>query len=135
MKLPLKDVSSGGVTTLETTLVTTAAGIDRQMALSRVGGDAELLKEIAQLFIDDYPKALEDIREAANRGDAKSLERCAHGLKGSVANFGAPSAVEAARKLESMGRAAQLAKVEEVQQMIRTLELALAALRPELESL
>jgi HPt (histidine-containing phosphotransfer) domain-containing protein len=123
------------VTTLETTLVPTAAGIDRQVALSRVGGDAELLKEIALLFIDDYPRAMEDIRQAADRGDAKSLERSAHGLKGSVANFGAPSAVEAARKLESMGRTAQLAKVEEVQQVIRTLELALAALRPELESL
>jgi two-component system sensor histidine kinase/response regulator len=143
MKLPLNDVSSGAVTTLvatqettsATTPITTAAGIDRQVALSRVGGDAELLKEIAQLFIDDYPRALEDIRQAADRGDAKSLERSAHGLKGSVANFGAPSAVEAARKLESMGHAEQLAKVEEVQQVIHTLELALAALRPELESL
>ena len=99
MKLPLKDVSSGGVTTLVETVVTTSvtAGIDRQVALSRVGGDAELLKEIAQLFIDDYPRAMADIRQAADRGDAKSLERSAHGLKGSVANFGAPSAVEAAR--------------------------------------
>ncbi len=136
MKLPLEDVSGGAVTTLEaesvTTSVTTTAGIDRQVALSRVGGDAELLKEIAQLFIDDYPRAMEDIRQAADRGDAKSLERSAHGLKGSVANFGAPSAVEAARKLESMGRVAQLA---EVQHVIHTLELALAALRPELESL
>jgi two-component system sensor histidine kinase/response regulator len=139
MKLPLNDVSSGAVTTLvatqETTSVTASDGIDRQVALSRVGGDAELLKEIAQLFIDDYPRAMEDIRQAVNRGDAKSLERSAHGLKGSVANFGAPTAVEAARKLESMGRAAQLAKVEEVQQVIHTLELALASLRPELESL
>jgi HPt (histidine-containing phosphotransfer) domain-containing protein len=126
MKLPLDDVSGGAVSTVAATPVTTAAGIDRQVALSRVGGDAELLKEIAQLFIDDYPRALEDIREAANRGDAKSLERSAHGLKGSVANFGASSAVEAARKLESMGRAAQLA---EAQQVIHTLELALAALR------
>jgi|HubBroStandDraft_4_1064222.scaffolds.fasta_scaffold239084_1 two-component system sensor histidine kinase/response regulator len=144
MKLPFTDVSSGAVTTLVETVVTTpastsantsittAAGIDRQVALSRVGGDAELLKEIAQLFIDDYPRAMEDIRQAADRGDAKSLERSAHGLKGSVANFGAPSAVEAARKLESMGRAAQLS---EAQQVIHTLELALAALRPELESL
>lgn len=114
--------------------ITTAnvTGMDRQVALSRVGGDAELLKEIAVLFIEDYPKAMEDIRAAANRGDAKLLERTAHGLKGSVANFGAAAAVDAAKALESMGRAQQLA---EVQQVIHTLELALAALRPELESL
>jgi two-component system sensor histidine kinase/response regulator len=108
------------------------SAIDRGVALSRVGGDAELLREIAQLFLDDYPKAMHNIREAANRGDAKVLENAAHGLKGSVANFGAAAAVEAARSLESMGRAQQLAEVEQV---IRTLDLALAALRPELESL
>ncbi|HLW76999.1 MAG TPA: Hpt domain-containing protein [Bryobacteraceae bacterium] len=106
--------------------------VDREMALSRVGGDAELLKEIAQLFLEDYPKVMEEIRSAASRGDAKDLERSSHGLKGSVANFGASDAMEAARTLETMGRAEQLV---EVQQVIRTLELALAALRPELEAL
>jgi len=106
--------------------------IDRELALSRVGGDAELLKEIAQLFIEDYPKAIEDIRSAASHGDAKELERTAHGLKGSVANFGATQAMEAAKALETMGRAQQMVDVDQV---IRTLELALAALRPELEAL
>jgi two-component system, sensor histidine kinase and response regulator len=124
MSLPVSEVSNG-------TEMTTV-GIDRQVALSRVGGDAELLKEIAQLFIEDYPKAMASIQHAADRGDAKALERTAHGLKGSVANFGAAAAVDAAKELESMGRAHRLA---EVQQVIHTLELALAALRPELESL
>jgi len=107
-------------------------GIDRELALARVGGDAELLKEIAVLFMAEYPKVLDDLRAAASRGDAKNLERAAHGLKGSVSNFGAAPAVEAARVLEGMGRAEQL---EEVAQVIHTLELALAALRPELEAL
>jgi two-component system sensor histidine kinase/response regulator len=106
--------------------------IDRDVALSRVGGDAELLKEIAQLFLEDYPKSMEDLRRAALSGDAKCLERTAHGLKGSVANFGAAAAVEAALTLETMGRARNMAEVEQV---LRSLELALAALRPELESL
>ncbi len=124
MSLPVSEVSNG-------TEMTTM-GIDRMVALSRVGGDVELLKEIAQLFIEDYPKAMASIQHAADRGDAKALERTAHGLKGSVANFGAAAAVDAAKELESMGRAHRLA---EVQQVIHTLELALAALRPELESL
>ena len=108
------------------------AGVDRELALSRVGGDAELLKEIAELFLDDYPKVVEELHEAIARGDAKVLERTAHGLKGSVSNFGAQQAVDAARTLESMGRAEQMAEVEQV---LHTLELALAALRPELEAL
>jgi HPt (histidine-containing phosphotransfer) domain-containing protein len=105
---------------------------DKNVALSRVGGDAELLKEIAILFLDDYPKSLAELRAAVETGDARRLERSAHGLKGSVSNFGARSAVDAALQLEIMGRAQTLVQVEQV---LHTLELALAALRPELESL
>ncbi|MBZ5601614.1 MAG: Hpt domain-containing protein [Acidobacteriia bacterium] len=106
--------------------------MDRSLALARVGGDAELLREIAQLFIGDYPRVLVELHEALDRGDAKTVERTAHGLKGSVSNFGAPEAVEAARTIEMLGRDQRLAEAEQV---IRTLELALAALLPELESL
>ena len=107
-------------------------GVDRQLALSRVGGDEELLREIASLFLEDYPKAMAELRLAASQGDAQGVERTAHGLKGSVANFGAQAAVDAALMLENMGRSRQLADAEPV---VRTLELALAALKPELESL
>ncbi|HML17270.1 MAG TPA: Hpt domain-containing protein [Bryobacteraceae bacterium] len=106
--------------------------LDRQVALSRVGGDLELLKEIAVLFVDDYPQSLADLHAAAARGDAKAVERAAHGLKGSVANFGAAAAFEAARRIEEFGRAQRLAEVEP---MLAKLELALAALRVELEAL
>jgi two-component system sensor histidine kinase/response regulator len=111
---------------------TAGAMFDREIALTRVGGDAELLKEIALLFLEDYPKVMTELRDAAERGDAKNLERAAHGLKGSVSNFGARAAVDAALSLENMGRSQQL---DEVRQVVVTLELALAALRPELESL
>jgi len=106
--------------------------IDRKVALSRVGGDTELLKEIAVLFLDTYPEVLEEIRTATQQGDAQMLERSAHGLKGSVANFGAAAAVDAARQLENMGRTRQM---DEASQGLRNLELALAGLRPELEAL
>jgi two-component system sensor histidine kinase/response regulator len=107
-------------------------GVDREVALSRVGGDVELLREIAGLFLEDYPKVMADLREAVAKSDAKAVERTAHALKGSVANFGAQAAVDAALSLETMGRAQQLGKVVEV---LQTLEQALAALRPALESL
>jgi len=108
------------------------AAFDRDLALSRVGGDAELLKEIAELFLEDYPNSLNELHEAVDKRDARMLERSAHGLKGSVSNFGARRAVEAALQLETMGREQKLVEVEQV---LHTLELALAALRPELESL
>jgi two-component system, sensor histidine kinase and response regulator len=106
--------------------------LDRKLALGRVGGDLELLQEIAVLFLDTYPQVLDEIRTAATTGDAKALERSAHGLKGSVANFGAAQAVEAARHLEALGRAAQL---DDIGPALLNLEHALETLRPELETL
>jgi len=107
-------------------------GLDRDLALSRVGGDAELLQEIAALFIEDYPKVLAEIRAATARGDPKGLGQAAHGLKGAVANFGAQAAVEAAFQLEQMGRAGDLSRAREA---IDALGLALDALHSELKAL
>ena len=106
--------------------------LDRQLALSRVGGDLELLREIAVLFLDECPRALLEIHQAVAGEDAVKLENAAHSLKGSVANFGASTAVEAAFRLEQMGRARQLAEAPEV---LRALEQALAIVCAELNAL
>jgi len=106
--------------------------LDRQLALSRVGGDLELLREIAVLFLDECPRALLEIHQAVAGEDAVKLENAAHSLKGSVANFGASAAVEAAFRLEQMGRARQLAEAPEV---LRALEQALAIVCAELNAL
>ena len=72
---------------------TPESALDRQLALSRVGGDHELLSEIAILFLEDGPRAVAQIQQAIEQGDARRLESAAHALKGSVANFGARAAV------------------------------------------
>ena len=106
--------------------------LDRQLALSRVGGDQELLREIAVLFIDECPRALAEIRDAVGCRDAVKLENAAHALKGSVANFGARDAVEAAFRLEQMGRAKEMTEAEG---MLRVLETALSVVCSELAAL
>jgi two-component system, sensor histidine kinase and response regulator len=103
--------------------------LDRASALARVGGDLDLLKEIAALFLDEYPRELDEIRTALASGDAHTLERSAHGLKGAVANFGAQAAVDAAFQLEQFGRAG---KLEQVPAVLTELERALACLHAEL---
>jgi two-component system, sensor histidine kinase and response regulator len=106
--------------------------LDRATALARVGGDLDLLKEIATLFLDEYPRALDEIHRALASGDAKTLERSAHGLKGSVANFGARAAVDAAFQLEQLGRAH---KLDQVPPALAALEQTLASLHTELSSI
>ena len=106
--------------------------IDLEVALARVGGDLELLREVAGLFLDDYPRELARLRDAVASADANLVERCSHSLKGSVSNFGAPEVSSAALALEERGRAGTL---DDAATMLLRLEDALRRLRPELESI
>jgi two-component system sensor histidine kinase/response regulator len=106
--------------------------LDEAVALSRVGGDVELLREVVGLFLDDYPQSLDLIREAVASGDQSGLERHAHSLKGSVSTFGAQEAFDAALALEKQGRSGDLAHSQDG---LRRLEHAMLELRPELEAL
>jgi two-component system sensor histidine kinase/response regulator len=106
--------------------------LDESVALSRVGGDVELLREVVGLFLDDYPQSLDMIRDAVARGDQSSLEQHAHSLKGSVSTFGAQEAYDAAMALEKQGRTGDLTCAAEG---LRRLEHAMIALRPELVAL
>jgi len=102
---------------------------DRDAALARVGGDAELLKELAELFREEWPRSLAHLRAAIESQDAAEIRSAAHGLKGAAANFGAKPAVDAASDLEKMGRDSRLA---EAPQALAALEQALASLQAEL---
>ena len=90
-----------------------SAVLDRDVILERVGGDVEFLQELAGLFVEDCPKLLIEIRSAITSGDALGLEHAAHTLKGSVSNFGAEPAREAAYRLEMLGRNGDLTPAPE----------------------
>ena len=88
------------------------AKLDCAVALERLGGDEELLREVASLFLDEYPMLLREIRTAASARDAEALQRAAHSMKGSVSNFGAEGVYQAAFALEKKGRAGDLESLE-----------------------
>jgi two-component system sensor histidine kinase/response regulator len=90
------------------------AAFDREAALARVDGDPVLLADLARLFCDESPRMLLAIQEAIASKKPEALERAAHSLKGSVATFAAPAAVELALKLERIGRANGLDDAERV---------------------
>jgi HPt (histidine-containing phosphotransfer) domain-containing protein len=87
--------------------------IDRADVLARFEGDAELLQEVADLFLEDCPERMTHVREALARRDCTALQRAAHSLKGSASNFGAASTVQAALRIELLARAGDLAQAEE----------------------
>lgn len=106
--------------------------LDREVALARVGGDLELLKELAALFLQEAPHMLEELQSAAGDGNSKEVERVAHGLKGSAANFGATAVMETARELEFLGRDEKTAAFPGA---LKSLESALSTLQGELAAL
>jgi len=105
---------------------------DRELALSALGNDLELMSELAALFLSDLKSMLEKIHAAARAGDGPSLGRAAHQLKGAASNFRAQLTVEAAEQLEHMGRGNDLGGVSEA---LATLLGELDRLEPELEKL
>ena len=106
--------------------------LNRALALERVGGDEQLLREIAVLFLEDYPSLITQIEKAVAESDAHNLERAAHSLKGSVANFGSDAAYQAAFDLEQMGRSKDLQNMHEAHARLVTV---MSHVCPELKAL
>ncbi|MDG3005452.1 hybrid sensor histidine kinase/response regulator [Paludisphaera mucosa] len=77
--------------------------LDEAASLERLGGDVDLLKEIATIFIGDCPRMVDQIADAVARGDAGALKLAAHTLRGSASNFASPAVEDAASRLEKMG--------------------------------
>jgi CheY-like chemotaxis protein len=98
---------------------------DAKLALANAGGDPELQRELAELFLEESPRLWEQLSEAAASRDVAAATRVAHGLKGSAATVGAAAAREAAERLEQAGTAGDWPGIE----------TGLPALRHELERL
>jgi CheY-like chemotaxis protein len=78
--------------------------VDRKALLARVDNDSALLGELISLFLKDCPRLLRQLEEAIGRGDPGEVSSKAHTIKGSLGNFCAPAAFDAALRLEAMGR-------------------------------
>jgi CheY-like chemotaxis protein/HPt (histidine-containing phosphotransfer) domain-containing protein len=105
---------------------------DLEAALEIVQGDRELLIELVQLFLEEKPRQLTDLKQAIVRRDAAGVALHAHSLKGPLNSIGASSAADAAWRLEQMGRSGQMDGVESggeaLERELNRLEPALAAL-------
>ncbi len=105
---------------------------NRTEALSRFGNDDELLKELAEMFLEQCDGYLQEIKQAISNNDGEKLDAASHSIKGSVGNFPAQSAYEAALKLEMIGRSGDLSKANE---SYTALEIEIQRLKPTLKQL
>jgi PAS domain S-box-containing protein len=109
----------------------TEPAIDLATVLGRLDGDRGLFDEMAQLFREECPRIMEDIRRGVDTRDAKALEGHAHNLKGSSANLGAVAVSRAAAALEDCARSGNLVRADE---LFKSLKRSLGDLLSELEA-
>jgi PAS domain S-box-containing protein len=105
--------------------------IDADALLARFGGNRKLLQTLIKTFRADCPKMMAKIRSALSTRDPRLLAEAAHGLKGSVGNFGLTSAFETAKEMEKTGRQG---KLDGAWERYATLEDEIARLLPALKA-
>ncbi|MGE0823885.1 MAG: response regulator [Candidatus Binatia bacterium] len=130
-------LSPSGVQPSESILTASAYNtmndLDLQNALARVDGDKELFDEMIALFLEEYPKSLMKLREAVIQQDVQAVAYTANTLRGSLGNFTATGAIEAASQLEHMGRQGNLINAKpaltELEKQLLRLEALLSDFR------
>jgi len=107
-----------------------AVAFDREEMLERLGGDTELLDDVLQVFLEECPRMLAEVRGAVDQADPNLVRRAAHSMKGALLNISAAPAADEARQLEELGNEERLAEgapvLARLQQEIERLQQALA---------
>jgi signal transduction histidine kinase/DNA-binding response OmpR family regulator len=100
-----------------------------EAALKQLGGREQLFREMVTYFETQAQDVLAAIRQAQDGRDAAAIARAAHALKGTLVYLGAAPAVAAAKRVEQLGRAGDLATAgsacRDLEQEVARLQLAL----------
>src|SRR3712207_5504000 len=77
-------------------------------------GGSEMLVELSEMYLEDARSGLAVLRKAAEEGDAPSVERAAHTLKGASGNMGALGMARTCAELEEAGGSGDLSRAPEL---------------------
>jgi HPt (histidine-containing phosphotransfer) domain-containing protein len=69
---------------------------------------ADYILEVVQVYLEETPKLLSDLRQALEKQDCEGFRRAAHSIKSTSNSFGALDFGAEARGLEMMGREGKL---------------------------
>jgi len=112
-----------------------ARQLDKATMLERLGGDEDILREVAQLYLQESENYCRKLADAQASGVAANLQRVAHTLKGLFATFVDEDGVVLALNLELALKAGRQAEAEagvaQLQGRVRDLAALLRATYPE----
>ncbi|CUQ67220.1 response regulator [Candidatus Nitrospira inopinata] len=75
---------------------------------ANLGGDHHLIRQLVVLFVDQHRARLAEIKTGLETGDATTIERAAHTLKGAAGNLRAGKVASAAGRIEELVRQGRL---------------------------
>jgi len=99
--------------------------------LVRVDNDRDLLRELIEIFKEEFPRLLQQLQVHIVRGDMKSVENTCHGLKGMLSGLSAMRAAAVAARLEEMGRDGNSSGLKDA---VALLEREVESVLPELDA-
>jgi two-component system cell cycle response regulator len=104
--------------------------VNWRMALERVDGNDDLLKELALVFCDECPKLILTLQKATDNEDANAIRSAAHALKGVLSMFSADVASQTAAKLENLAEAGTVTELATLSaELVAEVEAVFIALR------
>ena len=103
--------------------------IDLTLALKATDGDFELLKDVVDAFLEEYPTLMAVLEPAIVARDAAVVQRASHTIKGTLRLFGNVPAKAFAEQLEEMGQSGVL---EHALDTFESLKHELSTLRAQL---
>lgn len=99
---------------------------DKKFALEQAADDAELLKELMEIFKDSLQSELQRIQQGLAEGSAAKISAAAHSINGAAASLGLVGIHEIALQVEEDSRAGGLdvarAKIVELQALLAELK-------------
>jgi HPt (histidine-containing phosphotransfer) domain-containing protein len=84
--------------------------IIKEEALARIGGEEEFLKELLEIYRDEFDKRYTALRKAIEEKDFQAIRENGHSLKGASDNLSLPGLREAAFEMEMAGKNQEIDK-------------------------
>lgn len=92
---------------------------DRASLWERVSNDMELLRDLLQIFRQEYPVMLQKLEAAIGARNCADIAKYGHKVKGSALQFSAARTAAAASRIEKMGESCALDGVTEAYEQLK----------------
>jgi HPt (histidine-containing phosphotransfer) domain-containing protein len=81
-----------------------SGSIDMDSVLERVGGDESFLRELLDIYVEDFIEKYPQLEQAISKGDFNNIKEIGHSLKGSSGNLSLTGLHETAYGIELSGK-------------------------------